>query len=55
MLILDYSVEIREPVNITYRGFTLHSCPAPSSGIPSTEYVDDRNNRIVRFEYTLGV
>jgi gamma-glutamyltranspeptidase len=34
VLIEDYSAVIREPVNITYRGFKIHSCPAPSSGRP---------------------
>ena len=28
----NYTVAIRPPANITYRGFRLHSCSAPSSG-----------------------
>ncbi|PQE07429.1 hypothetical protein CJF30_00007169 [Rutstroemia sp. NJR-2017a BBW] len=28
----DYKVEIRNPLNITYRGYTLHSCGTPSGG-----------------------
>jgi gamma-glutamyltranspeptidase/glutathione hydrolase len=28
----DYNVAIRPPISIKYRGYTLHSCGAPSSG-----------------------
>jgi gamma-glutamyltranspeptidase/glutathione hydrolase len=28
----DYKVEVRNSINITYRGYTLHSCGTPSGG-----------------------
>ena len=29
---LDYSAVLRPSVNVTYRDYVMHSCPAPSSG-----------------------
>ena len=30
---VDYSAVVRPSVNVTYRDYVIHSCPAPSSGI----------------------
>jgi gamma-glutamyltranspeptidase/glutathione hydrolase len=30
--LVNYKVVIRQPLHITYRGYNIYSCPAPSSG-----------------------